>query len=145
MKRWLALSLAVMTVAGTGCIVVHTEKDERPRPRSSRATRPLEEARPQDITIAEIDAVRKLSFDNDRQSAYGRIAERENLSDEAQVYLVEAVFKNLSFEKAKVDVLLTLVNNRTFSQAAKGAILDRLDGLSFEKDKSQILEAMAKR
>jgi hypothetical protein len=120
-----------------GCVVVHTEEEHVPsRPRT---------AGPDDATIREIDTVGKLSFDNDRRAGFKNIAQREELSDRAQVHLVEVAFKRLSFENSKVDVLTTLIQNPCFSPAAKAAILERLDRLSFENNKTQILDAINRR
>lgn len=129
----MALGWVLTVVCVQGCISIHTEKEG---PAAYE---------PKDTTIHEIDAVSKLSFDNDRQVAYKRIAQRAGLSDTAQVHLVEAVFRRLSFEEAKVDVLLTLVKNSSFSPAAEAAILDRLSHLSFENDRSRVLDAISKR
>ena len=140
MKRGLlGIGLVAMLVLSQGCSFSFRGWEEPPESAEWRADEP------RDATIVEIDAVSKLSFDNNRQNAYRRIAGREGISDSAQVHLVVAVFRHLSFENAKMDVLLTLVNNPSFSQAAKRAILDRLDRLAFENNKTQILDAMTKR
>jgi len=98
-----------------------------------------------DPTIAEINAISKLSFDADRQRAYKRIAAREGVSEAAQVHLVKEALDNLSFEAAKEDVLLTLIRNPGFVSAAESAILKRLDKFSFENSKNKILEAVNQR
>jgi len=136
-KVMLTCGLVLAAIWMQGCIVVHTEEERVPS--SPRA------AEPGDVTIREIDAVAKLSFDNNRQTVYNEIAQRDGLSDRAQVHLVDAVFKHLSFENMKVDVLLTLIKNPCFSPAAKAAILDRLDRLSFENHRTTILQAMNRR
>jgi len=120
----------------SGCIIIDTEKVESWR---------SDVVEPADVTIREIDAVGKLSLDDNRREAYGRIARRRGLSAEAQVHLVEAVFEHLSLEDAKLDVLLTLVRNRCFRPEAKGALLDRLDGLALEDHRREILGAMSKK
>jgi len=133
----LVCGLVLAAIWMQGCVVINTEEERVP----SRPTT----TQPGDVTIREIDAVAKLSFDNNRQAGYQSIAQREGLSDHAQVHLVEAVFKHLSFENMKVDVLMTLIKNPCFSPAAKGAILERLDRLSFENHKTRILEAINRR
>lgn len=137
--RQVTLFCAVVLAAITmqGCIAIHTEEERMP-PRPSRR-----EA--DDVTVREIDAVSKLSFDNNRRDGYRNIAARDELSDRAQVRLVDAIFKHLSFENMKVDVLLTLIENPCFSPAAKGAILDRLDRLEFENHRTQILQTLNRR
>ncbi len=96
-------------------------------------------------TIEEINAAGKLSFDTHRRDAYMRIAKRPELSDAAQVHLVKAVFKNLSFEHFKRDVLMALISNPCFSPAGRQAILTQLDRLFFEPTKTEILEAISRR
>ncbi len=98
-----------------------------------------------DATVAEIDAVGKLSFDSERKKGYERIAERDGLSPESQIYLVEAVLKKLSFDNAKEEVLLTLIANPGFSNAAEREILERIDRLAFESSKKKILKAISDR
>jgi hypothetical protein len=136
MKTWLLIvGLALVMVLANGCIVIDTEKTET-------SWSPTE---PEDVTIREIDAVGKLSLEDNQREGYKRIAQRHNLSSGAQVHLVEAVFEHLSLEDSKVDVLLALVHNRCFSPEAKGAILDRLDRLALEDSRREILSAMNKR
>ena len=98
-----------------------------------------------DATIAEIDAVGKLSFDSERKDGYERIAERQGLSPGAQVHLVEAVLGKLSFDNAKEQVLLTLIENPGLCTAAEREILERIDRLAFESSKKKILKAMSDR
>ncbi len=137
--KCLAMALAVTVWWLQGCVVIMGDHRETPD------TPERYGADPEDATVVEIEAVSKLSFDNNRQEAYRRIAGREGISEGAQVYLIAAVFKHLSFENAKADVLMTLISNPSFSPGAKKAILDRLDKLSFENNKTAILDAVSKR
>ncbi len=133
-RNLLIVTLAVAAGMG-GCVVISSEEEP---------SRPVV-VEPDDATIREIDAVGRLAFDHDRKSGYERIARRQGLGAGAQVYLIEAVFKHLAFENAKVDVLLTLVRNPSFDSAAEAALLDRLDRLAFENDKRKILDAVSAR
>ena len=136
MKTWLCVvGLGLVMALANGCIVIDTE----------RTVTSASSTEPEDVTIREIDAVGKLSLENNRREGYKRIAQRHNLSSGAQVHLVETVFENLSLENSKVDVLLALVRNRCFSPDAKGAILDRLDGLALEDNRREVLSAMSRR
>jgi len=122
----------------TGCtVVVHDQKRHPRRPDVDRI--------PADVTIEEIDAVGKLSFEPHRRDAYMRIAKRPGLHDEAQEYLVSAVFDNLSFEPWKRDVLMALISNPDFGPTGRQAILSQLDKLSFEPYKRDILEVISRR
>jgi len=133
MKRNLLIAALVVTAVWmSGCVVIHTEKRE---PCSAAVG-------PDDVTIREIDAIGKLAFEDNRHSGYKNIAERPELGDRAQIHLIEAVFKRLAFEDAKVDVLLALVRNPSFSPAAKAVLLERLDRLAFEDNKRKILDAL---
>ena len=133
-KNLLIVGFFILAMFLNGCIVVLDEETRGPgRPGTHLP----------DDTIAEIDAVGKLSFDSDREQGYKRIAAREGLSAEAQVHLVAAVYRQLSFENAKEDVLLALINNPSFCAAAERAILEDLDKLSFENSKKRVLQAIS--
>ena len=96
-------------------------------------------------TIAEIDAVSRLHSDSGKYEGFKAIAGREPLRTEAQVHLVKPIFKSLYSESDKADVLVTLINNSSFSCACKLAILRRLDNLSSEDGKMTILKAINER
>lgn len=131
-RSLLVIGLLVSAICLGGCVVIVDEETRGP-------------SGPDDETIAEIDAVGKLSFDSDREQGYQRIAAREGLSPEAQVHLVEAALGRLSFENAKEDVLLTLIENPDFSRAAERTILEKLDKLTFASSKKRILKAISDR
>ena len=136
-RSLLVVGLLVSAICLGGCIFIVDEETRGPnRPRTYS---------PDDETIAEIDAVGKLSFDSDREQGYKRIAARQGLSAEAQVHLVEAALGRLSFDNAKEDVLLTLIENPNFSRAAERAILQMLDKLAFANSKKKILKAISDR
>ena len=136
MARLLAIALVLTAVWASSCIVIHSEEETVPCSPSP--------AGPVDLTIREIDAAGKLAFDNDREAAFKKIARREGLSERAQLHLIDATCKQLAFENAKVDVLLTLVGNPSFTPGAKAMLLDRVDRLAFENDKRQILDAVTR-
>ena len=132
-KSLIVISFAVSVLCLGGCIFVHSDETQDHGRFSA------------DGAIAEIDAVGKLSFDSERQKGYERIAGREGLRPEAQVYLVEAVLKKLSFDNAKEEVLLTLIANLNFCSAAEREILESIDRLAFESSKQKILKAISDR
>jgi hypothetical protein len=139
MRKGLSITfVAVSSALIVGCAVIVSEQEKYPDDTRVEYPSPDEET-------DEIDAVGKMAFDSDRHEAYRRIAARHGLTEPAQVYLVEAVFDNLSFESAKQDVLLTLISNPGFSRAAERAILGRLDELGFESNKRKILKAVSER
>ncbi len=135
-KVALMFGLTVGMFLMQGCISIHTEERGSSTPTTYESN---------DTTIQEINAAGMLSFEDDRQRALKRIAQRKGLDDTTQIHLVEAIFRRLDFEQSKVDVLMTLVKNSSFSLAAESAILDRLSQLSFEHDKSKVLDAISKR
>jgi hypothetical protein len=136
MNRWLwIVGLALVVASLSGCIVINTERTESCR------VQPIES---ESMMIREIDAVGKLSLESNREDGYRRIAQRHGLSTGAQVHLVKAVFEHLSLEDSKMNVLLALVHNPSFRSEAKVALLDRLDQLSLEDDRREILAAMSK-
>jgi hypothetical protein len=137
MKKSL-LILLLFVVCLTGCVVVVKEKKTHP-PEPDIIYVPV------DGTIEEIDVIGKLSFESDRINGYKRIAARQELSDEAQDYLVQAVFGKLSFDSSKEVALMTLIENPCFSAAGRHAILSRLERLHFENSKTRILKAINER
>ncbi len=132
-KSLIVVGLAVSVLFTGGCIFVHSDETHDHGRFSA------------DSTIAEIDAIGKLSFDSERKKGYERIAEREGLSPEAQVYLVEAALRRLSFDNAKEQLLLTLIENPGFCSAAEREILERIDALAFESSKQKVLKAISDR
>ncbi len=128
----LVVGLVVSALCLGGCIVFVGEETRGHRGGS-------------DATIAEIDAVGKLSFDSERQEGYERIAQRQGLSPGAQVHLVEAALGKLSFDNAKEEVLLTLIDNPDFCSAAEREILESIDRLAFESSKKEVLKAISER
>ena len=136
-RNLLVAGFFVLAMFLNGCIVV---VDEEKRGPSGSWDYP-----PDDEAIAEIDAVGKLPFDSDRKQGYKRIAARERLSVEAQVHLVDATLEKLSFDSAKEEVLLTLIENPDFSREAERTILDKLDKLAFSNSKNRILKAISDR
>jgi len=135
-KNLFIVGLFVLGMSLTGCFVIVDEETWEPSGPGSSLP---------DDTIAEIDAVGKLSFDSDREQGYERIAAREGLSAEAQVHLVEAALDRLSFDNAKEGVLLTLIENPDFSRATERTILEKLDKLAFPSSKNKILKAISDR
>jgi len=135
-KNVLAIALCVSAVWAGGCVVVVDEETRESREHEHFSADP---------TIAEIDAVGKLSFESDREQGYKRVAQRQDLSAHAQVHLVEATLGKLAFDNAKEGVLLALIENPGFCDAAERTILEKLDKLAFENSKKKILEAISKR
>lgn len=135
-RSLLVVGLIVLVICLGSCVVIVDEETRGP-------------AEPEiyspDDTIAEIDAVGKLPFDSDREQRYERIAERRGLSPDAQVHLIEAAIGRLSFDNAKEDVLLKLIENPVFSRDAERTILDKLDKLAFANSKKKILKAISDR
>ena len=136
-RSLLVIGLFLSAVCVAGCVVIVNEE--------TRGPDGPDVYMPDDETIAEIDAVGRLPFDSDRKQGYERIAAREGLSPEAQVHLVEAALGKLSFDNAKEEVLLTLIENPDFSSVAERAILEKIDKLAFSSSKNKILKAISDR
>jgi hypothetical protein len=135
-KNLLIVGFFVLATLLSGCFVIVDEETREPGGPVTYS---------HDNEIAEIDAVGKLPFDNDREQAYKRIAARRGLGAEAQVHLVEAAFGRLVFDNARESVLLTLIANPDFSRAAERTILENLDKLSFASSRKRILKAISDR
>ena len=94
---------------------------------------------------AEIHASRSLSFDSDQRAALLRIARRSDLSADEQVYLLDTAYDLLSFSASRLSVTLALIESPAFSREAKIYILENIDELSFESEKSAVLRAIDER
>ncbi len=134
-KGFLVIMLSFAALLVQGCVLISVEEEEAP-------CRAKKIAPPRSTTIEEIDAVGELAFDVDRRERYQQLARREGLSERTQVHLVEATFEHLGFNTDRIAVLLTLIDNPSFTPAAKTAILDRLDQFGFDNDKRKILDAL---
>jgi hypothetical protein len=133
----LTIGLILASLCLPGCIAINAEKRTCATPSGT--------IEPEAMAIKEIDAAGKLSNQNARQEFYTNYAGRTDLGPQAQVHLVEAVFKRLSSENAKMAVLEALIANPSFSTAAKSAILDRLGRLSIDSHRTKILERLSRR
>ena len=138
MARIAEALMAILILGVCGCVIT-VESGER-YPGEVVYGDPVIEA-----TIAEIDAISKLDFDSSKVKGLSQIAAREPLYPPCQEYLVGAVFRSLDFDPSKKKVLLTLIRNRTFSFEAKRAILNRLEKLSFDSTKKDILDELNRR
>ena len=133
-KKFLASGLITFIFCMQSCVIVVDEGQWPDEPSQNNIV--------SDETIVEIDAIGKLAFDNSRRDGFRRIAQREDISPEAQVHLIRTTFKKLSFENSKKEILLTLINNPNFCTAAEIEILESLDKLAFNNSKEEILEAI---
>jgi len=98
-----------------------------------------------EATIAEIEAVRTLTFSNQKTDHLKRIARRHNLGPAAQVHLVDITFELLTFDNEKVDVIERLIKNPVFCGQAKSKVLAHLDDLTFDSHKRKLLKALDRR
>lgn len=96
-------------------------------------------------TLAEIEAAARLNFDSSRVESLRAIAARPSLGPTAQVHLVNAAYRRLSFENSKVAVLQTLIHNPAFSNSARHAISAQLSALTFDSSRQTILREMNQR
>ncbi len=134
MRKSLLLSLLTFLVLwSAGCVVVVKEERRVPTGRAEC-----------DFT-EEIDAVASLSFDSQRRDAYLRIAQRDCLSDEAQVHLIDEALAKLTFEQSMEQVLVALIRSPSFCCEGRRVILLRLDHLKFDATRSKILEELDER
>jgi len=149
LRNWIAL--LVVATAASGCVVSigGHDREEHP-PRRSETPKPspviVVPGNTEDsATIAEIDAISKLNFDQPRQDGFRAVATRSGLSPGVQVHLVNTTVRSLNFDAAKVEVLVALVQNPSFSVSAKEAIFKQLDHLSFDASKSTVMSAIQER
>lgn len=132
--------LVLFALSLSGCqIDIRLGDSRKPKPADTIVVVPADKA-----TIAEIDAVMKLDFDNSRTAALKAIAKRQHLSDRAQIHLVNRTMKGIAFDNLKLEILQTLVANPHFCEGAKEALLTRLDELTFENFKTEMLRSINK-
>ncbi len=142
------VSLATASILASGCIV-SIGGHEKARPREE-APKPspvvIVPGNPEDsASIAEIDAIARLSFDDGKRDGYKAVASRAGISPGVQVHLVNTTLRTLSFDTAKTEVLSALIQNPGFSDSAREAIFRQLDHLSFDKSKTAIINAIQER
>jgi len=106
MKKTLLMSaLFLLSCSVGGCFVVIGNRSEKCPPDYTKDPQVA-------ATIAEIDAVSKLSFESHRVKAYKAIASRPNLGPRERMHLMDAVNKHLSFDSHRQEVLMILLENR---------------------------------
>ena len=146
MKRLYPLTLLAMLGMVSGCVVSiggPTTKTQREVVTKEVVVVPA--GTEDSATLAEIDAASQLTFDPSRAEALKKVAARANISSAVQVHLVNTALKRITFEPGKVEVLQALIANPAFSVAAKECILKQLNQLSFEPNKTALLDAIQRR
>ncbi len=137
-KMLLAAGLLAAAMWPAGCVTIVKEERHHPPP-APVVCEPGVDA------TAEIDAASSLTFPDDMERVYKRIAARRQLSEQSQIHLVNAAFTRLAFPDSKVAVLLAVIRNPCFSPATEKVILDNLGRLSFPDHKRAVLDAIGKR
>lgn len=149
-RHWSPLLLATtLATVATGCVVSIGGHESTP-PRRTEVPKPspvvvvpgnLEDS----ATLAEIDAVAKLNFENARLDGFRAVAHRAGISPGVQVHLVNTALRALDFDTGKVEILQALIRNPSFGTPAKEAIFRQLDCLSFDNSKTTVLHAIQER
>lgn len=103
---------------------------EKPLPRSENEV------------VSVIESISKMESNSTKRRLYIAIAKRDDLTDNAQVALVNSVFDTLFSETAMEDVLITMIQNKNFSSAGNNAIVKRVDDFFSESSKKRILSAL---
>jgi hypothetical protein len=85
----------------------------------------------------------KLSHGSDKVAVLKSVVGCAHLTSRQQVAVIQACFQHLSFSSDRTPVLLSLVRRPDFSAAAKNALLDRVESLSFDSDRSAVLRALS--
>lgn len=128
-------AVAAMALWAGGCVIVSEEDPPVvAQPGSMEAS-----------TLAEINAAAQLSFDNSRTSALKAIAGRAGLPESAQIHLIRTTFQRLSFENNRMTVLQALIENESFTYAAKQAVLVNISKFAFDSNRTALLQLLDKR
>ena len=98
--------------------------------------------RERSMTVDEIDAAGRLSFEPSRVEALERIASRPTLSPGEQAHLVCVTMNSMDFDPNREQVLTALIENPTFSPRAKASILRHFDRFTFDTARVDLLRAM---
>lgn len=93
----------------------------------------------------EIDASAKLSFETSRVEVLERIATQPGLMPTDQLYLIQAIFQQLSFDSNREKLLVSLIHNPSFNLESRQAVLARISELSFESTRTYILQELHNR
>ncbi|MGE3313153.1 MAG: hypothetical protein AB7O66_24575 [Limisphaerales bacterium] len=149
MNRIVALlATAIASTLATGCVVSIGAHEKPQKPKESTRPSPVVviPGDPADTaTLAEIDAIARLAFDDGKRDGFKAVATRPGTSPGVQVHLVNTLLRSLSFDNTKVEVLLALIENPGFSEAAKESIFRQLDHLSFDSGRTKIISAIQER
>ena len=93
----------------------------------------------------EISDVAELPYERDRRERLYAIAQRENLDSATQARLVEAALNTLSDDEDREKVLIALIENPSFSKAARDYIQRNLDVIDYPAIRFRVTQAIADR
>lgn len=79
----------------------------------------------------------------DRVALMLKLAQAPHLSPKQQVALIEACFREASFDSDRVSLLLALLKRPDFSPAAKKALRAKVDQLAFDSSKITVLKELS--
>ena len=143
-----ALNLIGLLLIGlglSGCVVAiggkHESSPQPPPPPPAVVVTDSTDA----ATMAEIDAARRLDFDNARTEALSHIAERKALAVPVQVHLINVTYRNLDFENNKVLLLGKMIARPDFCDATRHAVVSQLNKLSFDNNRQALLQQINER
>lgn len=95
--------------------------------------------------VADVIAqVHTLSFDSEQTAVLTALLEREALSADEQLAIVDAAW-GLSFGSSRAEVVRGVIARDDFTPQARTAILDGNHRLPFDSDRADVLEALLRR
>jgi hypothetical protein len=100
---------------------------------------------PEEMILAQIDAAAGMVFPSERCDALLRIVTRPNLSDAAQMRMMEVALNRMPFPDNREKVLLRLVHNPCFSDNSATYLLGSLKRLPFPGTREKVLNALLDR
>ncbi len=139
-----AVAGLISVVAGQTGVVALPPGYAPPAPSAAQASvaSAMPKAAAPDVTLAEITAIEKLDYENNRLDALFAIAHRASLSAEAQVRLVQSAYHGLTFENNKVALLREIIKRADLAAAARAEIIAQLNSLDFDNNRLAVLKML---
>jgi hypothetical protein len=89
-----------------------------------------------------IEAATMIDYPTERLKVLHKIAERENLTPEEQLYLIDAICAPLGFGDDQSNALVALIRNPVLTEEAREHIWEMLPKTRMGSSKARVIEAL---